>query len=110
MSNIHILQDTAILTILIELPLFFLCGYRKSSQLLTFVLVNYVSNRLLNDALPNFTPELSYWFKLCLGELLVVAFEYAAMLHIINQKRRKLLFIICFTNCISLILGLVLLF
>ena len=104
------ITNAALLTIIIEVPIFYICGYKKASQLLTFALVNYVSNTLLNDALPAYTASLGYWTKLCIGELLVIAFEYAFMLHVISEDKNRLLKTICLTNIISIILGLVLLF
>lgn len=102
--------DTALLTILIETPIFFCCGYKKLTQLISFILINYVSNTLLNDALPAYTPELLYWAKLILGELLVIALEYAVMLHIVNDDKKKLLRTIGITNLTSVIVGLMIFF
>lgn len=100
--------NPALLTIIIEVPVFYLCGYRKLSQLVVFTLANFISNTLLNDALPAYKPELGYWLQLAAGELLVVAFEYALMLHIISEIKTKLLCSICLSNTVSLILGILL--
>ena len=41
----------ALLTVLIEVPLFFFCGYRKPKELASFAVVNIISNLLLNEFL-----------------------------------------------------------
>ena len=47
------LLTLAIWTILIEVPLFYFCGYREKRQLLYFAGVNLVSNLLLNGFFGN---------------------------------------------------------
>lgn len=111
MDNLALeITNAALLTIIIEVPVLYLCGYKKALEFLSFALVNYVSNTLLNDALPAYTPSMAYWTKLCIGELLVIAFEYSLMLHIISDDKSRLLKTICLTNILSILLGLVLLF
>ena len=41
----------ALLTVLIEVPVFYFCGYRKPKELAGFAVVNIVSNLLLNEFL-----------------------------------------------------------
>jgi len=104
------LLEVALLTIVIEVPVFYLCGYMAIKQLAAFALVNLVSNLLLNEALPIYTPTFSYWLTLAVGEALVVVLEFVLMLHIIEVQKYKLFKSICLTNIISIILGLILLY
>ena len=41
----------ALLTVLIEVPVFYFCGYRKPKELAGFAIVNIISNLLLNEFL-----------------------------------------------------------
>lgn len=104
------LMTAVILTIIIEVPIFYICGYKKASQLLAFLFVNYVSNTLLNEGMPGYTTEFAYWINLLIGEILVVIFEFAVMLHFIQEDKVKLLRTIFLTNAASLIIGLIILF
>ncbi|MCQ2372798.1 MAG: hypothetical protein MJ050_01835 [Phascolarctobacterium sp.] len=110
MHNLDIRQiQYALLTIGIELPIFWVCGYRKLSLLCYFVLANFTSNILLNETLPAYDASLSYWLQLLIGELLVVLLEYTLMRYAINYEKQKLFTVICITNIISLGIGLVML-
>lgn len=100
----------AFLTVAIELPIFYLCGYKHFQQLLAFAIVNLVSNLLLNESLPTYISTISYWLSLALGEVLVVALEYALMLHLVTAQRIKLFQTIVTTNVISMCAGLWLFF
>ena len=56
------LLTLAIWTILIEVPLFYFCGYREKRQLLYFAGVNLVSNLLLNGWKPwTILTNWQYW-------------------------------------------------
>lgn len=104
------LLEVALLTILIELPVFYLLGYRKIRQLIAFALVNLISNLLLNEALPAYNGTFNYWVTLLIGELLVVGLEYFLMLYVVFEHRRKLFQAIVITNVVSVVIGLALLF
>lgn len=104
------LLKPALLTVAIELPLFFLCGYRQGRELVTFFGVNLVSNLLLNESLPDFRPEAGWYLCLLTGELLVVAVEFFFMEYIVSGAGGRLLKAVAFTNAVSLGLGLLILF
>ena len=63
------------LTVLIETGFFLLLGWRERDQIAAVVCANVVSNLLLNLCLYLWIP-FNVW-TVTLGELLVVAFEYA---------------------------------
>ena len=102
------LLNTALLTIVLELPVFWLAGYRKARELFAFAAVNLISNLLLNENLPVYTPTWSYWAALALGEVLVVFLEFALMRYVVKEQQLRLLKVICSTNAVSLAVGLML--
>ena len=65
----------ALLTVLIEVPLFFFCGYRRPKELAGFAVVNIVSNLLLNEFLEQ-DPFAWYWMSVVLGEITVILLEF----------------------------------
>lgn len=100
------LLQIAFLTALLEMPIFYLCGYKRALELLCFGGANLLSNLLLNETLGAYQGW-SYWIALVIGELLVVALEFALMIYIIPDKRKRLLQVIGFTNAVSLSIGLI---
>ena len=107
--DLHLLQF-ALLTAVIEVPIFYLCGYKQAKVLLAFAGVNIISNLLLNENMPAYNANASYWLTLIVGELLVVALEYTLMLYIIKEEKYKFLKTILLTNAVSLGIGLVIFF
>lgn len=99
----------ALLTAVIELPLFYWCGYRTKQQLTAFLGANIISNLLLNEALPVYSPTAGYWLTLAAGELLVVLVEFYLMDYVAAGGRR-LLRTVCITNAASLLIGLLMFF
>lgn len=111
MFNLDLRQiQYALLTIVIELPIFWGCGYKKFSLLCYFALANFVSNILLNEALPTYNGSVSYGIQLLIGEILVVLLEYTLMRYAIAYEKLKLFTVVCLANAISLGIGLILLF
>ena len=74
------------LTVLIETGFFLLLGWRDRDQLAAVVCANVVSNLLLNLCLSLWIP-FNAW-TVALGELLVVAFEYAVYARLRGRNRR----------------------
>ncbi len=101
---------TALLTIIIELPLFYACGYQSRRQLIYFFFANLTSNLLLNEALGNLPLSIPYYPALCLGEVLVVVYEVAFMLYAVETDLRRLVKAVCCCNALSLAIGLVLIY
>lgn len=95
----------AIATGLIEILLFFLCGFRRFRECGIFFLVNFVSNILLNE----FIGQLPYNTTLIpitiISEIFIVILEYLLMRYVIEYKERKLLLTLCFTNFVTTALG-----
>ncbi len=92
----------AVETILIEVPIFFLCGYRRAKDLILFAAVNLISNLLLNDFLSNVD---SQWLTICVGEIFVLALEFALCSYWIGGSRLKLLKTLTLTNAVSFFSG-----
>ena len=74
------------LTVLIETGFFLLLGWRERDQIAAVVCANVVSNLLLNLCLYLWIP-FNVW-TVTLGELLVVAFEYAVYARLCGRSRR----------------------
>ena len=96
----------ALATIFIEVPRFFLCGYRQSQDVIYFAIVNLVSNFLLNEFLQ--TTDFSIEIIL-VGEFLVVALEFFLCSYWIKENQLKLLKVIFLTNFVSFSVGLLIL-
>ena len=96
----------ALATIFIEVPIFFLCGYRQSQDVIYFAIVNLVSNFLLNEFLQ--TTDFSIEIIL-VGEFLVVALEFFLCSYWIKENQLKLLKVIFLTNFVSFSVGLLIL-
>ena len=97
----------AVLTVLIEVPLFYLCGYRKFGDCLYFATVNIVTNLLLNEFLM-LTHTALDWQIILPCEITVVILEFVLCSYRFTENRKKLLAVITFTNTVSFLTGLVL--
>ncbi len=95
-------------TIVIEVPLFFLCGYREKKQLLYFAGVNLVSNLMLNGFLETVGDD--YNLAMAIGEVAVVLLEFCLCCYFIKGDRKKLFRTLVFTNAVSFLAGLAFLF
>jgi len=93
----------ALATIFIEVPIFFLCGYRQSQDVIYFAIVNLISNFLLNEFLQ--TTDFSIEIIL-VGEILVIALEFMLCSYWIKRNQLKLLKVIFLTNFVSFSIGL----
>ena len=101
-----LLQD-AFWTVIIEVPLFYLCGYRKVGDCLYFAAVNVISNLLLNEFL-ELTDAALYWQIILPCEITVVLLEFVLCSYRFVEGRKKLLKVIIFTNAVSFLIGLAL--
>ena len=99
----------AFLTALIEVPIFYWCGYRKKQEILAFFGANILTNLLLNEALPVCSMTTEYCCTLLFGEIMVVLTEYA-LLDYVTIGDQRLLKTVTFTNVVSFSSGLLLLF
>ena len=91
---------TALITVLIEVPLFYFCGYRKPKELAGFAVVNIISNLLLNEFLEQ-DPLDWYW-------LAVVLLEFCLCCYFIKGDRKKLFKTLVLVNVCSVAAGLLL--
>lgn len=105
------IEDTfiavALITVLIEVPLFYFCGYRKLKELAGFAAVNIISNLLLNEFLEQ-APSGGYWVAVVLGEIAVILLEFCLCSYFIRGDRKKLLKAIALVNLCSVVLGYIL--
>lgn len=90
-------------TIVIEVPLFYLCGYRGRKQLLYFAGVNLISNLLLNGFLE--TVDSHYELAVLAGEMAVLLLEFCLCCYFIKGERKKLFKTLVFTNAVSCLAG-----
>ncbi len=98
------LLTVALLTVLIEVPLFFLCGYRKPKEMAGFAVVNIISNLLLNEFLEQDPFDL-YWVAVVLGEIAVILLEFCLCCYFVQGDRKKLFRVLALVNVCSVILG-----
>ena len=94
----------ALLTVLIEVPLFYFCGYRKPKELAGFAAVNIISNLLLNEFLEQ-DPFDWYWVAVALGEIAVILLEFCLCSYFIQGDRKKLFKTLVLVNICSVLLG-----
>ncbi len=94
----------ALLTVLIETPLFYLCGYRRREEYLWFAAANLMSNLLLNEALSEIDGHL-YAACAVLGETLAVALEFALASYVARENHARLFRVLLLTNAASLCAG-----
>ena len=94
----------ALLTVLIEVPLFYFCGYRKPKELAGFVAVNFISNLLLNEFLEQ-DPLSEYWMAVVLGELVVILLEFCLCCYFIKSDRKRLFKTLALVNVCSVAVG-----
>lgn len=100
------LLEIAALTVLIEVPLFYLCGYRRLGDCLYFAAANIVSNMLLNEFLTA-TDAALYWRIILPCEVVVVLLEFVLCTYRF-EARKRLLGVLIFTNATSFLIGLLL--
>ena len=98
------LVAVALLTVLIEVPLFYFCGYRKPKELAGFAVVNIVSNLLLNEFLEQM-PSGGSWIAVILGEFVVILLEFCLCCYFIKGDRKKLFKTLVLVNICSVVLG-----
>ena len=100
------LLKTAFLTAAIEVPLFYICGYRNVKDCIYFAAVNLVSNLLLNEFLAEVETE-NYWAVVIVCEIFVVILEFVLCRYWINADSKHLLKVLIFTNLVSFLSGVV---
>ena len=98
------LMNFALLTAIIEVPLFFLCGYRRFGDCFCFAVVNIVTNLLLNEFL-ELTGAEFYLQIIFPCEIVVMLLEFALCSYFIAENRKKLFYTLIFTNATSFLVG-----
>ena len=98
--------QTAFLTMFIEVPLFYICGYRNIKDCIYFGAVNLVSNLLLNEFLTEVETE-NYVTVVLLCEVFVVILEFILCSYWIKTDKKHLMKVLIFTNLISFLSGII---
>ena len=102
------LWDAALATAVIEMPIFWLCGYRRSVENAWFFVVNIVSNLLLNEFIGAAPRNFPYPAAVLWGEVFVVLLEFALCGYVVEEKRGANLFrVLLLTNAVSFLAGVV---
>ena len=102
------LWDAALATAVIETPIFWLCGYRRSVENVWFFVVNIVSNLLLNEFIGATPRNFPYPCVVLLGEIFVVFLELALCGYAVREKGGKRLFrVLLLTNAVSFLAGVI---
>ena len=102
------LWDAALATAVIETPIFWLCGYRRSVENAWFFVVNIVSNLLLNEFIGATPRNFPYPAAVLLGEVFVVLLEFALCGYAVREKGGKRLFrVLLLTNAVSFLAGVI---
>ena len=97
----------ALITVIIEVPLFYFCGYRKPKELAGFAAVNIISNLLLNEFLEQ-DPLSEYWMAVVLGEIAVILLEFCLCCYFIKSDRKRLFKTLALVNVCSVAVGFIL--
>ena len=102
------LWDAALATAVIETPIFWLCGYRRSVENVWFFVVNIVSNLLLNEFIGATPRNFPYLAAVLLGEVFVVLLEFVLCGYAVREKGGKRLFrVLLLTNAVSFLAGVI---
>ena len=102
------LWDAALATAVLETPIFWLCGYRRSVENAWFFVVNIVSNLLLNEFIGATPRNFPYPCTVLLGEIFVVLLEFALCGYAVREKGGKRLFrVLLLTNAVSFLAGVI---
>lgn len=102
------LLEAALATAVIETPIFWLCGYRRAREWLWFFVVNLVSNLLLNEFLAETPRTFPYPAAVFLGELFVLALEFALCGYAVKERSGARLFrVLVLTNAVSFVAGII---
>ncbi len=95
-----------LLTVLIEVPLFYACGFRGRRQLLWFASVNVMSNLLLNEFAVQCAYRSNYGMFAVCCEAMVICLEWMLCLCVFEADGRKLFKTLLLTNAASYLAGL----
>lgn len=104
--SIILISMRVILTLLIEAIIFWLFGFRDKSHWTAFLVINVITQGVLNIWINGFVPTESYLiFSLVFGEILVFIAELYAFLFVIKAHRLRTVFYVVTANLMSLIAG-----
>lgn len=94
----------ALATAAIEVPIFWLSGYRKINFCLCFFVANLISNLLLNEFLTEYCTSDFYQILEISSEIFAFILEIF-ICNLLIDYSKKLFFTILLSNCLSYLLG-----
>lgn len=93
------------LTVAVEVPIFYLLGYRTIRFCAIFALVNCLSNILLNEFLEVCVFKNLWDCVVLCAEAMVVLLEYTLLCYVIPHAHGKLFKVLLCTNVVSYLIG-----
>lgn len=105
--NVSLISLRLFSTLILEGLVFFLMGYRKRRTWMLFLIVNLITQGILNILINSQGPENFYMiFALIIYEIWIIITEETVLLFSVKEgKKLKLFFTILFANLLSLFLG-----
>mgnify|MGYP007070336070 CR=1 FL=1 len=97
-----------VITLVVELPLFYASGYRLVKELGVFAGANVISNVLLCELLSSPWGQARYYELIFPAEAVVVALEFALCRYAVSTRPLKLMLVLMMTNAASLAAGIAL--
>ena len=104
--SILLISMRVVLTLMIEAIVFWLFGFRGKRYWTVFLVINLLTQGLLNIWINSFQPLVSYIiFSLVFAEIFVIIFELIAFLRLIKGHRLQTVFYVITANLLSLFVG-----
>ncbi len=104
--SILLISTRLALTLIIEAIIFYLFGFRSKSHWAAFLIINVITQGILNIWINGLVPIESYLiFSLVFAEVLVFIAEIYAFLFIIKEHRLRTVLYVITANLMSLIAG-----
>jgi len=104
--SILLVSTRVILTLLIEAIIFWLFGFRSKNYWTAFLIINLITQGILNICINGLVPIQSYLIlNLVAGEILVLIAEMYAFLSVIKAHRLRTILYVITANLMSLITG-----
>ena len=107
MMIIQTLLPALVLTIVIEYGVLLLLREQSKRILASSVVINIITNLLLNECLQFATDDTWYLCLLVVGECMVVALEFALCLYGLHTEGKKLFRTLLLTNLASFLVGVI---
>ena len=104
--SVLLISIRVILTLIIEGIIFWVFGFRKKDHWIAFLIINVITQGLLNIWINGFVPIQSYLvLNLIAAEILVFIAEIKAFLMLIKEQRLRTILYVLTANLMSLLAG-----